>query len=59
VKAGKTKIVNIRGSSERKYPMSFDFLGFTIEPHYTKVKGGEKRILPRCVINNISKDLRQ
>ena len=24
---GKTKIVNIRGSSEKKYQMSFDFLG--------------------------------
>jgi RNA-directed DNA polymerase len=54
VHAGKTKIVNIRGCSEKKYPMSFDFLGFTIEPHYTKVKGGEKRILPRCVISKKS-----
>lgn len=51
---GKTKIVNIRGSSEQKYQKSFDFLGFTIEPHYTKVKGGEKRILPRCVISKKS-----
>jgi RNA-directed DNA polymerase len=48
---GKTKIVNIRGSSEQKYKMSFDFLGFTIEPHYTKVKGNVKKILPRSVIS--------
>jgi group II intron reverse transcriptase/maturase len=54
VHEGKTKIVNIRGSSEKKYKMSFDFLGFTIEPHYTKVKGDEKRILPRCVISKKS-----
>lgn len=50
----KTRIVNIRASSEQKYQKSFDFLGFTIEPHYTKVKGGEKRILPRCVISKKS-----
>jgi RNA-directed DNA polymerase len=51
---GKTKIVNIRASSAKKYPMSFDFLGFTIEPHYTKVKGDVKRILPRCIISKKS-----
>lgn len=50
----KTKIVNIRGSSEQKYAMSFDFLGFTIEPHYTKVKGNVHRILPRSVISKRS-----
>jgi RNA-directed DNA polymerase len=54
VHEGKTKIVNIRGSSEKKYPMSIDFLGFTIEPHYTKVRNGERRILPRCVISRKS-----
>ena len=54
VHEGKTKIVNIRGSSEQKYQKSFDFLGFTIEPHYTKVKGDAKRILPRCVISKKS-----
>ena len=50
----KTKIVNIRGGSEKKYKKSFDFLGFTIEPHYTKVKGNAKRILPRAVISRKS-----
>jgi RNA-directed DNA polymerase len=54
VHEGKTKIVNMRSSSEKKYPMSFDFLGFTIEPHYTKVECGERRILPRCVISKKS-----
>jgi RNA-directed DNA polymerase len=50
----KTKIVNIRGSSEKKYKMSFDFLGFTIEPHYTRVKGNQMRVLPRSVISRRS-----
>lgn len=54
VHAGKTKIVNIRGGSEKKYQKNFDFLGFTIEPHYTQVKGGGRRILPRCVISKKS-----
>lgn len=54
VHEGKTKIVNIRGSSEKKYKKSFDFLGFTIQPHYTKVKGNVKRILPRCIISKRS-----
>lgn len=28
----KTKIVNLRGKSERKYPSGYDFLGFSIRP---------------------------
>lgn len=51
---GKTRIVNIRGSSEQKYPKKFDFLGFTIEPHYTRVKGGVCKVLPRSVISKHS-----
>ena len=35
----KTKIVNIRGTSEKKYPKGFDFLGFTIQPHWSKING--------------------
>lgn len=54
VHEGKTKIVNIRGNSEKKYPKSFDFLGFTIQPHYTRVKGNVNMILPRCVISKRS-----
>ena len=38
----KTKIVNLRGISQKKYSKSFDFLGFTIKPrgfkHNVKVK---------------------
>ncbi len=32
----KTKIINLRGTSEKKYPRSFDFLGFTIRPLWSK-----------------------
>ena len=35
----KTKIVNLRGVSEKKYPKSYDFLGFTIRPNVVKMKG--------------------
>jgi RNA-directed DNA polymerase len=54
IHGSKTKIVNIRGSSEKKYKMSFDFLGFTIEPHYTRVKDNQMRVLPRSVISKRS-----
>jgi len=33
----KTQIVNLRGRSEKKYPKGYDFLGFTIRPHWCKV----------------------
>jgi RNA-directed DNA polymerase len=35
----KTQIVNVRGISVKKYPKSYDFLGFTIRPHWVKVNG--------------------
>ncbi|HYG38315.1 MAG TPA: reverse transcriptase domain-containing protein, partial [Cytophagales bacterium] len=35
----KTKIVNLRGKSETKYPKSYDFLGFTIRPNQAKING--------------------
>ncbi len=54
VHEAKTKIVNIRGSSEKKYKKSFDFLGFTIQPHYTKVKGNVNMVLPRSIISKRS-----
>ncbi len=34
----KTKIVNLRGFSQKKYPKGFDFLGFTIRPNSVKFK---------------------
>jgi RNA-directed DNA polymerase len=38
----KTKIINLRGKSEKKYPRSFDFLGFTIRPLWRKTSKGNK-----------------
>lgn len=35
----KTKIVNLRGKSEKNYPKSYDFLGFTIRPNQAKING--------------------
>jgi group II intron reverse transcriptase/maturase len=35
----KTKIVNLRGVSEKKYSKGYDFLGFTIRPHQAKMNG--------------------
>lgn len=35
----KTKIVNLRGWSETKYPRKYDFLGFTIKTSMQTVKG--------------------
>ncbi len=38
----KTKIVNLRGITEKKYPRSFDFPGFTIRPLWSKTSKGNK-----------------
>ena len=38
----KTRIINLRGKSEKKYPRSFDFLGFTIRPLWHKTSKGNK-----------------
>ena len=38
----KTKVINVRGMSEKKYPRSFDFLGFTIRPLWAKTSKGFK-----------------
>ena len=35
----KTKIVNLRGKSEKKYAKKYDFIGFTIRPQWFKIKG--------------------
>ena len=50
----KTKIVNIRGRSEKKYPKSYDFLGFTIRPHWVKVNG-KMMIMPSMFMSRKSK----
>lgn len=39
--AEKTKIVNLRGRSEKRYPRKYDFLGFSIRPVHREVEGRE------------------
>jgi group II intron reverse transcriptase/maturase len=46
----KTKIVNLRGIAEKKYPKSYDFLGFTIRPQWCKVKT-RSMLLPSIFIS--------
>lgn len=49
----KTKIVNLRGTAEKKYPKSYDFLGFTIRPQWCKVKT-KSMLLPSIFISRKS-----
>lgn len=39
----KTRIVNLRGKSEKRYPRKYDFLGFTLRPVIREING--RRIL--------------
>ena len=50
----KTKIVNLRGHSEKQYPRKYDFLGFSIRPVMGEVKGG-RRFLPGIFVSNNAK----
>ncbi len=36
----KTRIVNLRGTSKKKYPRSVDFLGFSLPPLWSKTSKG-------------------
>lgn len=51
----KTKIVNVRGRSENKYPKSYDFLGFTIRPHWVKVNS-KLMLMPSMFMSRKSKN---
>ena len=50
----KTKIVNLRGRSETKYPRKYDFLGFTIKPIMQTIKG-KGMLLPGTFVSSKSK----
>ncbi len=50
----KTKIVHFRGESQKKYPRSLDFLGFTLRIQMVRTKVGLK-LMTTCVISNKSK----
>lgn len=50
----KTKIVNMRGRSEKRYPRKYDFLGFSIRPVHREVEG-RKMTLPGTFVSLKSK----
>lgn len=50
----KTKLVNLRGRAEKKYPRGYDFLGFTIKPHVIKCRD-KARLMPGIFISRKSK----
>jgi len=48
----KTKILNLRGKSENKYPRSCNFLGFRLKPMHTFVKKSQKfRTIPMAIMS--------
>lgn len=52
----KTKIVNIRGFSEKKYPKGYDFLGFTIRPNSFKhLDKAEVKTIPGIYVSRKAK----
>ena len=52
----KTKIVNVRGFSEKKYPKGYDFLGFTIRPSsYKHPNRTEVKTIPSLFVSRKSK----
>jgi group II intron reverse transcriptase/maturase len=53
VQGEKTRIVKVRGNWQKCYPRSFDFLGFTIEPHWIRLKTG-CRLMPRSRLSTKS-----
>lgn len=55
----KTKIINLRGQSEKQYPKKYDFLGFSIRPVWRAVKGGYRLLPGIFVSNNAKKAMRE
>ena len=49
----KTKIVNLRGYSSSRYTRSFDFLGFTLRPHWSRTNKG-LRLMPKVSMSRKS-----
>ena len=45
----KTRIINLHGITEGKYPRSFDFLGFTFKPNWTMTAKGYHQIVDSIV----------
>lgn len=50
----KTKLVNLRGKSEQRYPRKYDFLGFTLRPVMRDING-RKLLMPGTFVSKGSK----
>jgi group II intron reverse transcriptase/maturase len=50
----KTRIVNLRGKSENRYPRKYDFLGFSLRP-VMRETGGRRMLLPGTFVSGASK----
>ena len=51
--AGKTSIVNLRGTAKVKYKKSYNFLGFSIRPNWCKLNG-KLKVVPSIYISTKS-----
>lgn len=52
----KTKIVNLRGKTDEKYPRRYTFLGYSIQPMYTFVKKSQQfRVIPMAIMSRESR----
>ena len=49
----KTKIINLRGKAEKKYPKKYDFLGFTIRPNWCSINN-KMMLVPSIFISTKS-----
>jgi len=50
----KTRIVNLRGKSEKRYPRKYDFLGFTLRPVMREISG-RRILMPGTFVSCASK----
>ena len=50
----KTRIVNLRGKSEKRYPRKYDFLGFTLRPVMREIRG-RRILMPGTFVSSASK----
>jgi group II intron reverse transcriptase/maturase len=50
----KTRIVNLRGKSEKRYPRKYDFLGFTLRPVMREING-RGLLMPVTFVSSASK----
>lgn len=54
VHPAKTRIVNLRGKSDRRYPRKYDFLGFTLRPVMREING-RWILMPGTFVSSASK----